>query len=391
MRRREYARDSGRRLAEAHLYASSQIIGTPAFYLSATAPSARTVPPAPWASSGHGSGPPLKFGAGGPIICLRPSRSPGAPRIPITGPVRVPSACGRRSPRGEQRRVSFIPQLTEFLRRGEDLPTLPEIVLELHAALDDELSSDRAITGIIERDPALASRLLRVANSAFFNLGDSIGTVLAAIQRLGVNRVRSICIVLDIVKWSSARPGVFNHREFWSHSAAVGLAAQHLSYESTLRGPADASDLYMAGLLHDVGILVLDQFFPERFQEVLAVSGDFDLPLWRLEAMVLGMDHGEIGGLLLGNWSLPSTITGIVTHHHHPATAPEQLQDACRLAEAAEILCSTHRMGVSVERQTGDDASEVLTALGFGHDEVEAIFAETDVIRNKAQGLILAA
>ena len=118
--------------------------------------------------------------------------------------------------------MSFIPQLTEFLQQGKDLPTLPEIVLELHAALDDELSSDGQITGIIEADPALASRLLRVANSAFFNRGDRIGTVLAAIQRLGVNRVRSICIVLDIVKWSSARNGALNHREFWAHSAAVG-------------------------------------------------------------------------------------------------------------------------------------------------------------------------
>ena len=287
--------------------------------------------------------------------------------------------------------MSFIPQLTEFLQQGKDLPTLPEIVLELHAALDDELSSDGQITGIIEADPALASRLLRVANSAFFNLGDRIGTVLAAIQRLGVNRVRSICIVLDIVKWSSARNGALNHREFWAHSAAVGLAAQHLGHESTLRGPMDAGDLYMAGLLHDVGSLVLDQFFPEHFREVLTVGGDFDLPLWRLEAMVLGMDHGEIGGLLLGNWSLPNAITCIVTHHHHPATAPEELQDACRLTEAAEILCSTHRMGVSVEGHTGEDASDVLTALGMGHDAVEAILAETDVIRNKAQGLILAA
>lgn len=287
--------------------------------------------------------------------------------------------------------MSFIPQLTEFLQQGKNLPTLPEIVLELHAALDDELSSDGQVSGIVERDPALASRLLRVANSAFFNVGDPIGTVLAAIQRLGVNHVRSICIVLDIVKWSSARDGAFNHREFWAHSAAVGLAAQYLCQESTLRGAVNASDLYMAGLLHDVGILILDQFFPERFQEVLAVSGDFDLPLWRLEAMVLGMDHGEIGGLLLGNWSLPSAITGIVTHHHHPATAPEQLQDACRLAEAAEVLCSTHRMGVSVERKTEEDASDVLTALGLGHDQVEAILAETDVIRHKAQGLILAA
>ena len=288
--------------------------------------------------------------------------------------------------------MAFIPQLNEFLQRGENLPTLPEIVLELHAVLDDELSSDREISGIIERDPALASRLLRVANSAaFFNVGDSIGTVLAAIQRLGVNRVRSICIVLDIVKWSSANPGALNHREFWAHSAAVGLAAQYLGHESPLCGPVDTSDLYMAGLLHDVGILVLDQFFPERFREVLTVSGDFDLPLWKLEAMVLGMDHGEIGGLLLGSWSLPKAITGLVTHHHHPATAPQQLQDACRLTEAAEILCSTHRMGVSVEGHSGEDAGEVLAALGLGYDEVQAILAETDVIRDKAHSLILAA
>lgn len=284
----------------------------------------------------------------------------------------------------------FIPELTEFLQRGENLPTLPEIVLELHAALDDELSSDREIAGIIERDPALASRLLRVANSAFFSVGDRVGGVLAAIQRLGVNRVRSLCIVLEIVKWSSARSRDFDHREFWSHSAAVGLVAQRLGQMPKIRPGVDPNDLYMAGLLHDVGILVLDQFFPERFQEVLTVGGDFDMPLWKLEAMVLGMDHGEIGGLLLGSWSLPTVITSMVTNHHHPDSAPDQLRMASGIVRAAEALCSANEMGVSVERAIDEDATEMLTGLGLASDDIEALLSDFSEIREQAQRLLLA-
>ena len=286
----------------------------------------------------------------------------------------------------------FITEIRDFIQQGKNLPTLPEVVLELHDALDNEFSSDGQIAAIVDSDPALATRMLRVANSAFYH-GDRIGSVLAAIQRLGVNRVRSICVVLEIVKWSSPRQGGtgggFDHREFWTHSAAVGYAAQAIGERLAFSRSINVSDLYMAGLLHDVGHLVMDQFFPANVQEVLDVAGDSDLPLWKVEAMVLGMDHGEVGGLLLGSWSLPKVLTDIVTNHHHPEAGSREYRDACTVVHAADVLCNGSDLGVQIEGPSEIDVVETLSSLGLAGEDLDAILSEVDVVREKAQRFLV--
>ncbi len=284
----------------------------------------------------------------------------------------------------------FITEIKDFIQRGKNLPTLPEVVLKLHDALDDEFSSDGQIAAIVDGDPALAARMLRLSNSAFYH-GDRIGNVLAAIQRLGVNRVRSICVVLEIVKWSSPRQGGggLDHREIWTHTAAVGFAAQAIGERLAATRPTNVSDLYMAGLLHDIGHLVLDQFFPEHAREVLDVKGNFDLPLWKVEAMVLGMDHGEIGGLLLGSWSLPNVLTDIVTNHHHPDTTSAAYREACTVVHAADVLCNTSDLGVQIEGPGEVDVVEALSSVGLAEEDIDTILTEVNVVRERAQRFLL--
>ena len=235
--------------------------------------------------------------------------------------------------------LEFIHELNQLLKQSEDLPTLPDVVFELHAALDSDTTSEAEIARIIERDPALTTRLLRVANSAFFSGGSNVATIQTAIQRLGLRQVRATCIVLAVVKAFSGRG--LDHRAFWTHSAAVGMTAQLLQRRTKKANGVSADDLYIAGLLHDIGLLLLDQFFQERFQETAEVQELSSDPLWKSEDLVLGMDHGEIGGLLLGRWSLPRSTIEIVAGHHHPDTVPEEHLGACQLVHTAEAVCTS--------------------------------------------------
>jgi putative nucleotidyltransferase with HDIG domain len=288
---------------------------------------------------------------------------------------------------------SFIEGLREFIELGDDLPTLPHTVLELHAALEEEHTGDEEIATILERDPALTAKLLRVANSAFYaSRAEPVGTVLGAVRRVGVRQVRSTCLVLSVVKAFPSRDGGLNHQDLWRHSVAVGLTAQLLWKRSGAeRNGVNSEDVYVAGLLHDVGLLVMEQFFSDQFHEsrqIQELSGD---PLWKSEDLVLGLDHGEIGGILLGRWRLPPSIVHPVAAHHHPASAPEAWVAAARVVHVAEMLCSSAGVGFDVEGPSDLNMADAAASLGMSDNNVEVVLGELVGIGERAKAFLEAA
>ena len=276
----------------------------------------------------------------------------------------------------------FFEELTTMLLKGEDLPTLPDVVFQLHRALDDDLVGDTQIADIVDRDPAIASRLLRIANSALLSCGVEVTTVLNAVKRLGIRQIRSICLVVAVVKSFRYSESAFDHRHFWEHSAAVGRVAQTLGRHITNKGLVNHDDLYVAGLLHDVGLLMLDQFFPHHFKEILevrALSGD---PLWKCEDLVIGMDHGEVGGLLLGRWSLPQSTVKCVSAHHSSKIFDDDYHTACAVVRAAEVICSCHGVELKFEESTEEEVCIALEPLGLSEPDVESVLDEAKLLRH---------
>ncbi len=282
---------------------------------------------------------------------------------------------------------NFIGELREVLERADDLPTLPVIVLELHAALDDEFARDHEIAAIINRDPALATRLLRLANSAAFNVGTPVADVAGAIQLLGTNQLRVVSLAVAVVNAFSSKRGGLGHRTFWYHSAAVATATRALARCLNYRH-IPLETLYVGGLLHDIGLLVMDQYFPDMMQRSLAKAVTGDDPLWKVEHDVLGTDHGEIGGFLLGRWSLPETIIAMVGSHHHPNQGPAEHRDAAWLVYAAELLCGGFGPSLQVERITEAQASGILAAMQSEEYDAEHLLAELDVAAQEVAAVL---
>ena len=149
--------------------------------------------------------------------------------------------------------------------------------------------------------------------------------------------------------------------------------------------------LYVAGLLHDVGLLMLDQFFPQHFKEVLEVkvlSGD---PLSKCEDLVIGMDHGEVGGLLLGRWSLPQSTVKCVSAHHSSNIADDDHQTACAVVQAAEVICNCHGVGLEFEESTEEDVRVALEPLGLGESEVESVLDEAKLLHHSPDASLVGA
>ncbi|MBN2232024.1 MAG: HDOD domain-containing protein [Deltaproteobacteria bacterium] len=223
--------------------------------------------------------------------------------------------------------------------RIEELPTLPPVVPRLLRLLDDPRASAGDVGAVISRDPALTAKVLKVANSAYYGFSSRIDDVKHAIALLGFNMIRSLAISIGIIGAVPAGRGAshFSHSRLWYHSLAVATAMQDLA-ERTGRG-ADAPYLFIVGLLHDIGKLVLDLFFPEQFAAVLEMAAaDPELKLHVVERRLIGIDHCEVSAMLLKRWKFPARIIGPIAELHHGARSPETRPEDVTLLKVANIV-----------------------------------------------------
>ncbi|HZH98943.1 MAG TPA: HDOD domain-containing protein, partial [Fimbriimonadaceae bacterium] len=198
--------------------------------------------------------------------------------------------------------------------RSENLPVLPQIVSSVMKLADDPDASARSMERIIERDPAIAAKILRVANSSLYGVSQ-IPSIARAISVLGLNSIRSLVIGVAYQQIIAGREQAksFNKLDFWKHSLAVATAARIIA---KIKLPAKAEELYLAGMMHDVGMLVLDRFCPNEFDQALQYARQERIPIYQAERRLFGFDHADVGGLLAEKWGLTPLMTGAVRYHH---------------------------------------------------------------------------
>ncbi len=282
-----------------------------------------------------------------------------------------------------------VPTLAEDLVRllatSPDLPTLPETVLDLMGLLRREDVASSEITERIRRDPALSARILRAANgAAIARAGVSVATVESALARLGLRRVGSLCLAVETIRAFDGA-GRLDHRAFWEHSFTVASVAVAIGEAATV---PDSGDLYMAGLLHDVGLLVLDQRLPAAYEQVVdeAPSG---VPRSHWEREVLGMDHGGIAAHLLGRWSMPETMVAAVGGHH--ASAGVEVSSAGALVlRAAEGLIVEYGLALEAEEGWQEDVDAALRGLGLTPERGERLRVSLAGVAMESAGLLRA-
>ncbi|MBD3390482.1 MAG: HDOD domain-containing protein [Chitinivibrionales bacterium] len=231
------------------------------------------------------------------------------------------------------------------LRNVDKLPTLPEVLLEVLKLVNAENSDASILASIIEEDPALAARVLRVANSSFYgSAGRRLSSVALAVARLGFDEIRNITVAVSIVKHLSGRRSVLGYKTFWRHSLTAAFLSREIAKKGNLASDEAAMQrFFLAGLLHDIGILVLDQFFAPEFERISEHSRSHETSYLVSEAEILGKEtHPMIGGALLEMWRLELPVIDAVRYHHAPARGPEKHQDICAAAALAEyILCNS--------------------------------------------------
>ena len=228
--------------------------------------------------------------------------------------------------------TTFNPaDLRNRIEKLGDLPTLPHIVQRLTAMIGRPTVSAEEIGSLIEKDQVLAAKVLRLANSPFYGFPARIASVPHAVIVLGLNVVKGLTLcasALNIMKEAGMD-------QLWRHSLGVAITANFLATRLALKNP---EELFVAGLLHDLGKVVLYVQWPDVGTSIkTALRAQRDRSFFNIEQDVTGLSHADIGGCMAGAWHLPIALREPILYHHHPSLAKDAtLQTA--IVHVADIL-----------------------------------------------------
>lgn len=237
-----------------------------------------------------------------------------------------------------------LKEIQSQLARCPSLPSLGSINKALQGLLLMEQRYTAQIAEIIRRDPSLTARLLRLVNSVYYGLTTPVNSIEEAVFYLGVREIRQLVVVTPVIEdfQRLTRQCAFPWREFWQHCIGAALLTREIA--TAVQLPGDESD-YVAGLVHDIGKLVMAWAFPDHFAEIHRKSAETKRDLVEIEIEVLGMDHAELGALYLERHRLPELMAKTARFHHHPEKAEgERIVAAVQIAD---LLMRSEKMGFS--------------------------------------------
>jgi HD-like signal output (HDOD) protein len=236
-----------------------------------------------------------------------------------------------------------IPDLQKIIAGIDDLPTLPRTVLKITELINDPKSSAKDLARIITDDQVLTARLLKLVNSSFYGFPQRISTVTNAIVLLGFDAIRSLLLTTSVFDLFGARSRKRkqDQEKFWDHSLGCAVGAKVIG--NFLRHDK-IEELFVSGLLHDIGKIVEMLLMPSEFAKVVATIDKGNILMVTAENQVLGYNHAEIGKLLAEKWNLPVKLVQVIAHHHQPNLAGTFILEAS-IVHLADIFCRALNMG----------------------------------------------
>ncbi|MBN2227591.1 MAG: HDOD domain-containing protein [candidate division Zixibacteria bacterium] len=244
--------------------------------------------------------------------------------------------------------------ITQFVQDVLDdnpqLSSLPQTMVEVLRVARDEKASTRDLAEVLQHDPSMTAKVLRMVNSPYYGMMREIGSVRQAVQTIGMRQVMALALTSSVYRMTDNWNSCLDRVRFWRHSLEVAIAARMIAEKAGYRHSEEA---FVAGLLHDLGLLILEHAVPDRFSQVWKqAEREGNLPELEIEAW--GTNHALIGQYLLERWNLPDTISRAVGRHHStflPGTANQEL---C----TSQIVCLAHlisKFAVSSEHALNSD------------------------------------
>lgn len=255
-----------------------------------------------------------------------------------------------------------------------NLPSIPHVISEVSQLLDDDRTSASQLCKIISRDQAIVTKVLAVANSPLYGLPRRVSTVEFAIVIIGFEHMKNILLALSLVEiFKEKNNPDWDQNSYWSHSLMTAVGAKRIADD--LHYPK-SGEVFTAGLLHDLGLIVLQRYMKDDFRKIVNIVRSENMPFLEAEKTVLGFTHQEISEFLLERWNFPAYIIDAVLHHHNPSAA-EKSKVLASLVHLVDYMTQKFSLGAFEWDGSYDFDENILDILGFGNREYLESFMQS--------------
>ena len=294
------------------------------------------------------------------------------------------TAASGSPPMTEERRLA----LERLFARIGDVTTLPAAAQKVLRITDDASADPEKLREAIQGDPVLVARILRRLNSSYYALSQRISDLKTAISLLGQREIRNLALTVFLSRFyeGSAGHGRYRREDLWAHSVGVAVASRLVA---RVCGRGACEEAYIAGLLHDLGLILLDQTLQRHFYKVIDAL-DEQTPTYIVESRILTFDHALLGGFVARRWNFPDAVADAITFHHQPWCYTGPHKEIVQVVAVANYLCS--RAGVTSlgVHNVPPPSDEIYAGLGLDQVTLAIIWDELDVALEKATSLAAA-
>jgi len=266
--------------------------------------------------------------------------------------------------------------LEKLFTRVSELSSLPQVAMQVIEIADDETSTAEDLCSAVQGDPSLAVRVMRQVNSSYYSRRNRINDLKAAINVLGFREMRNLALTIYVSRMFSDAGAYrnYNREGLWGHLVAVATTSQLIAKICGHVGPDEA---YLAGLLHDMGMIVIDQHMRRAFREVLD-QVDEQMPTCVAERRVLTFDHCQLGGFIAERWDLPPSTVSAIRYHHAPDRSDGEHGDLIHIVEMANYLCSRNGITSLGVHNVASPSDEAIARLGISEKQLSSIYEQLE-------------
>ncbi len=224
-----------------------------------------------------------------------------------------------------------------------NLPAMSNVMVEVSRLLDDPSTSTQELSAWIGKDQGLAAKILSIANSPLYGLPRKVSTIDFAILIIGYQDVKNIVVALSMIEsFKNAKDKGLDQNEFWLHSVVTGNAAKRIAEDLGYRIGGEA---FVAGLLHDLGIPVINKYLSNEFKAIVEKFEEGNAPILDIEIEAMGLTHQDVGKFLTNKWNLPKSLCTAVLNHHHPGKLDDEERELAAIVHLADYMTQKLQLG----------------------------------------------